>query len=157
MQKSVESYIDEMMKMHQSRAVKPTAAPIIEPAPQKDEVGGLLVQVTTLKGLYAVPSARVSVLKGEQMIDTDQTDQSGRTKVFSLTAPSKNLSASAGANVLPYEIYQVEVMADGFAPALIRDVPVFSTITSIQPVDLILMSASNGKEQVSEGAGEYPL
>lgn len=157
MQKSVESYIDEMMKMHQSRAVKPAIAPTFETEVQKDEEGGLLVQVTTLKGLYAVPSARVSVLKGEQVIDADQTDQSGRTKVFSLPAPSKSLSATAGANALPYEIYQVEVMADGFAPSLIRDVPVFSTITSIQPVDLILLSASNGKEQISDGAGEYPL
>lgn len=160
--KSIENYKEEMLKMY--RQVKkdpptiPTAISPQPPLPTTDGIGGLLVQVTTLKYLYAVPNARVRVLKDGEVIDTDTTDESGRTKVFSLSAPSKDYSETAGSTVLPYAVYEVEVMADGFVENVTISVPVFSTVTSVQPVDLLLLSASeNDSPQINDGAGDYQL
>jgi hypothetical protein len=160
--KSIEIYKQEMLKMYRQAKkdppTLPTAAPVQPPLPTTDGIGGLVVQVTTLKNLYAVPNAKVTVLKDGEVVDTDTTNQSGRTKVFSLSTPSKDYSESAGSTVLPYAVYKVVVEADGFLENITNDVPVFSTVTSIQPVDLMLISASqNGAPEINEGAGEYPL
>ena len=162
--KSTQAYIDEMMKMYRSVPTQtentppPTTQPLAPSLPTTDGVGGLLVQVTTLRNLYAVKNAQVTILKDGEVIDKATTDESGRTKVFSLKAPSKNYSESAGSSILPYAIYEVRVSADGYVDNITIDVPVFSTVTSIQPIDLILLSASeNDSPQINQGAGEYPL
>lgn len=108
--------------------------------------GKLIVSVTTLSGLYPVPRASVTVFTGDMdnmnVIDTDITDISGKTKAFLLPAPDKAPSLSAGATEEIYESYNVLVRADGYVDEINYNLPVFRGVTSLQNVDLVLRSVS---------------
>lgn len=125
--------------------------------------GGLLVNVTTLKGLYPVKGAVVTVFSGDvnnmQVIDSRVTDQSGRTSVFVLSAPERALSETAGASEKPYASYNVSVKADGYIEQINLNVPVFSGVLSLQSVDLLLLAAAgdNINPRVYDSAINYNL
>lgn len=171
--KSIEEYKQEMMRLYrasnQEKAVPAVASPEAVQTPPSgrpeptqpltppivneqmpDERGGLLVWVTTLRNLYAVPNALVTVRDDQtgEVIDTATTDISGRTKIFVLPTPPKNFSDDPTATQRPYSLYNVNVKADGYNEQNFLNVPVFPTITSIQPVDMILNSASNNTGEV---------
>ena len=105
----IKRYKDEMMKMYSrvhsvnTATVKPTvnAAPMpaVPKAPATDinsTTGGLIGVATAVRGLYFVPNAKVTVFKGDidnmEIIDTDITNQNGRTKEFILETPLKSES-----------------------------------------------------------------
>lgn len=125
--------------------------------------GGLLVNVTTLKGLYPVKGAVVTVFSGDvnnmQVIDSRVTDQSGRTSVFVLSAPERSLSETAGASEKPYASYNVSVKADGYIEQINLNVPVFSGVLSLQSVDLLLLAAAgdNLNPRIYDGTVNYEL
>ncbi len=107
-----------------------------------DSKGGLIVAVTTIRELYPVANAKVMVFTGNaqnmQTVDSDSTDQSGRTKRFILDTPPKSLSLNSGNTQLPYSRYNILIEADGYISNLYYDVPVFSGITSIQSSNMML-------------------
>ncbi len=167
--KSIESYKEEMMKLYKmSGQSAPTASTVVdktESLPKQNEktpnttpransqmqdgTGGLVVWVTTLRNLYAVPNARVEVYdRNNTLIDFATTDISGRTRQFILKTPPKNYSDDPTQTQLPYAFYRINVKADGYVEQNLERVTVFPTITSIQPVDMILNSASNTKGEV---------
>lgn len=115
-----------------------TQAQVILP----DSKGGLIVVVTTIRELYPVENARVTIFTGNaqnmQTVDFDSTDQSGRTKRFILDTPPKSLSLNSGNTQLPYSRYNILIEADGYISNLYYDVPVFSGITSIQSTNVML-------------------
>ncbi|MBR6546309.1 MAG: hypothetical protein IKT72_05215, partial [Clostridia bacterium] len=41
----------------------------------------------------------------------------------------------------PYALYRIEAYAEGYAPYLALNVPVFSEILSVQPISLVPLSA----------------
>lgn len=151
--KIVEKYKNEMLNMYKATRAFPTVA---EPqrqmptAPQisiaDDSTGGLVAIVTTIRNLYPVPNARVTVFTGniedKQIIATDITDSSGRTGIFRLKAPSRQLSQQADRNALPYAVYNMVVEADGFIDNIHLNIPIFSGVTSLQRSDMILIETA---------------
>lgn len=125
--------------------------------------GGLQVIVTTIKGLYPLKGATVTIFKGPyeqmQVIDRALTDESGKTKVFNLEAPPKSLSESAGSQVRPYANYNISISADGFLEQVNMNVPVFDGVVSLQNADLILNSAAgkDGKPRFFDETEDYNL
>ena len=166
-----EKYKNEMLKMynsvHKDEAVpvmaEPEPMPIpATPPPQTEQNGRLLGVVTSFNSLYPVENAKVTVFSGEyedmNIIDTDLTDQSGKTKVFLLPTPDKNLSMAPDLSQRPYAVYNMLVESDGFLKNIHLNIPVFSGITSIQRSDLIIdADQSDIEPQIFDEGQKYNL
>lgn len=114
--------------------------------------GTLIVQTVTADGTLPVAGARVVIsrmIDGEKTLQGyDVTDISGRTRVFTLPAPSASLSQTPG-NLHPYASYIITVQAEGFGTAEFRNVPIFTGIQSIQEVVLLPIPEFGNNEQDS--------
>lgn len=155
-----EKYKNEMLKMYNS--VRPTEAVPVVATTQATQNGGLLGVITSFNSLYPVKNARVTVFTGEyedmNIIDTDITDQSGKTKVFTLPTPDKNLSMAPDLSQRPYATYNMLVESDGFLKNIHLNIPIFSGITSIQRSDLIIDADQTGNEpQIFDEGQKYNL
>lgn len=133
--------------------VKPAIAATPETAPKnpvdsEENMGGLIVAVTTLRGLREVSGAEVTVFTGtpnaRQIVHRELTDDSGKTDVIPLKTKSRTLSETEGSTEVPYLTYNVSVLADGFVEQMNLGLPIFEGVVSIQNVDLTSKSASNG-------------
>lgn len=128
----------------------------------EQEKGALLVNVTTLRGTFPIEGAVVTVFTGdyeeEREIAKFVTDNSGRTEKIILDAKNKILSETAG-NGIPYTTYNIYTAADGFVGQYNMNIPVFSGVTSLQNVDLILKSAAgdNTTPRVVEETPKFTL
>jgi hypothetical protein len=133
----IEKYKQEMLDMWE-RAVLPTNT-------AQSNTGGLTVSVTTLRSLYPVPDALVTVFTGDienqRVIDQKTTDQSGKTETFYLPTPDKSLSEDQSETALPYSLYNIFVKAKDLVGQIHLNIPVFAGVNSMQNVDLILPSA----------------
>ena len=109
--------------------------------------GQLEIRATKADGALPVKGATVRITGAEEdnrfIVYSIKTDIDGNTSVVSLPAPSADLSKQPGANERSYAIYDVEVSIDGYYPKIIRSVPVFAGIKSIQPVNMIPLSENN--------------
>ena len=170
-----EKYKNEMLKMYNSvrkqetttedttlEAIPVIAEPDVTLPPQENQNGRLLGVVTSFNSLYPVENARVTVFTGEfedmKVIDTDLTDNSGKTKVFTLPTPDKNLSMAPDLSQRPYAVYNMVVESDGFLKNIHLNIPVFSGITSIQRSDLIIDADQTGNEpQIFDEGQKYNL
>lgn len=177
-----EKYKNEMLRMYRQSQQNNTPSTNIPPAPntntsdlpnnssvapppstqENTQNGRLLGVVTSFNALYPVQNARVTVFTGEyenmNVIDRDTTDQSGKTKVFLLPTPDKNLSMSPDLSEKPYAVYNMVVESDGFLTNIHLNIPVFSGITSIQRSDLILDQDQTGNEpQIFDEGQKYNL
>ncbi len=171
-----EKYKNEMLKMYNS-VHKDEAVPVVAepeptqintekmpatPSPQNEQIGRLLGVVTSFNSLYPVENAKVTIFLGEyedmNVIDTDLTDNSGKTKVFSLPTPDKNLSMAPDLSQRPYATYNMLVESDGFLKNIHLNIPVFSGITSIQRSDLIIdADQSDSEPQIFDEGQKYNL
>ena len=146
-EKTVEDYIKELFALRE-KAVPAQAPPATQPA---DSSGGLLVTATVLKQLYPVSQARVTVFTGDyenmRVIETGYTDQSGKSPVFKLKTPAKEISLDSAAQQLPYELYNVEVAADGYVTRVNMNIPIFADIISSQSVDLLPIASAQGNTE----------
>lgn len=175
-----EKYKKEMLEMYEkakiSNGYMPAQAPpspnteappqnsMPTPTPpnQSTQTGGLLGIVTSFRGLYPAENAKVTIFTGDidnmNIIDSDFTDRSGRTKVFTLSAPDKSLSMSPDLAETPYSLYNMMVEADGFLKNIYLNIPVFSGITSIQRSDMILAEERIDKTpQIFDESQKYNL
>ncbi len=110
-------------------------------------VGYLIVEAKTADGALPVASALVTVENARGAGDikvTLETDRSGRTTRISLPTVSGELSQSYENNQ-PFSIYDVYVTADGFYPFRAQNVPIFSGVTTLQPVAMIGLSARDSE------------
>ena len=128
-----------------------------------DISGRLSVMVSAANGIFPVKGAKVTVFTGTyeqpEIIYTDITDESGKTKVFELYAPPRSLSMTSGQTEQPYALYNALVEADGFASNLHLNVPVFMGVTSMQRAAMTPKAAlgdSDGPIVYSE-LSKYPL
>ncbi len=155
----IERYKKAMLDMQKRATV--TAATESETAP--DQNGRLMVSVTTLNGLYPVAGAAVTVFSGRDgtrsNIDSDISNESGQTKVFTLPAPEKALSENSEFTGVTYSLYNIAVVADGFLEQLHYGIPVFSGVTSIKTADLTSLSVAGGDTapQVFEETVDFDL
>lgn len=109
--------------------------------------GGLIVSVTTLRGIKGVPGAEVTIFTGTpenyRIIAEDVTDSSGKTGRFLLPTKEKSLSEQVDTGALkvrPYSLYNVAVSADGYARQLNLNIPIFSGVTTLQNIDITSLS-----------------
>ena len=103
------------------------------------DVGYLIVKVSTARGAIPLENAAVSIRSEEENGDilySLTTNSDGATERVSLPAPSRLSSESPG-NAKPYATYSIDVFKDGYLPLSFRNVPVFSTILSIQPAVMV--------------------
>ncbi len=152
----LEKYKAEMLKMYNSvkepvlEAVPTVAAPDIQPqAPtppsskSSTTEGSIIGIVTAIRGLYPIKNAKVSIFTGDynqemKIIDSDLTNESGRTKTFTLPTPERALSLDQNNTVLPYSLYNMIIEADGYIKNIHLNIPVFSGVTSLQQSNLTL-------------------
>ncbi len=155
-----EKYKNEMLKMYNS--VRQPEEVAVATTPDVTTNGRLLGMVTAFNELYPIENAKVTVFTGEYedmtVIDSDITDKSGKTKVFTLETPDKNLSMAPDLSQKPYATYNMLVESDGFLKNIHLNIPVFSGITSIQRSDLIIDADQTGNEpQIFNEGQKYNL
>lgn len=160
----IDKYKEEMLRMYRSVNATPAA-----PTPNPDSVlqstneGYLFGIVTAVRALYPVKNAKVTVFTGDyndmNVIDSALTDESGRTKIFTLPTPEKALSLDQDNSALPYASYNMAVEADGYIKNIHLNIPVFSTITSLQQSDLLLSETAGEDKgpQIFDEAQKYEL
>ena len=170
MDKSIfEKYISEMKNMSK-RAIPAASEPMPElrptmPTPADNDMTGegyLGVNVTSVRGLYPIENAKVTVFTGplENMkkIFEGYTDESGKTEIFSLPAPSIALAQNSD-NTLPvFAEYNILTEADGFIPAINYSLAVFDKVTSLQNINMIPKTVfSDNSAIVTDEESNYEL
>ena len=100
-----------------------------------ESYGYLQIFVRTAAGSLPVSGAAVTVT-GNGESHTLLTDRSGKTKPISLPAPSVENSLRADQKD-PFFLYRVRVEKEGFYTQTTENVPVFSGISSLQPITMI--------------------
>lgn len=88
-----------------------------------------------VKGAAVIVSTRIDGAPHEMF--KAMTNQSGETPAATLPAPSKSLSQDEDNKVQPFSLYDATVSKDGFTKVILRDIPVFDGVRSIQRVALI--------------------
>lgn len=106
------------------------------------ETGTLRIETFASDRAFAVPSARVMVFlplnSGNVTLYDGITDISGSSERIILPAPPRSLSSAPNnGNILPYSAYTVYIEHPSYVRALFNNVPVFSGIESVQPVQMI--------------------
>ena len=147
MDKSViEEYKNKMLNMYKTGKIIPAQVSVEKENSIDDGTGGLVAIVTSLRRLYPVANAKVTVFTGnienKQIVATDITDSSGRTDVIRLSTPLKEQSQQADRNALPYSNYNMLVEADGYIDNIHLNIPVFSGVTSLQGSDMMLIETA---------------
>lgn len=163
----IEKYKNDMLKMY--RSAKPVVAEVTQPQQNAqpngmgEYAGGLSARVTAFRSLYPVPRARITVFTGNvenmNVVDTDTTDISGKSKVFVLDTPQKSLSLSSGESQKPYALYNMLIEADGYISNIHLNIPVFSDTVTIQNSDMILRETAgeNKSPQVFDQSQQFTL
>lgn len=106
------------------------------------ETGTLRIETFASDRAFAVPSARVMIFlpldSGNITLYDGITDISGSSERIVLPAPPRSLSTSPNSgNALPYSVYTVYIEHPSYVRALFNNVPVFSGIESVQPVQML--------------------
>ncbi len=106
------------------------------------ETGTLRIETFASDRAFAVPSARVMVFlpleSGNITLFDGITDISGSSERIILPAPPRSLSSSPNnGNLLPYSAYTLYIEHPSFVRSLFNNVPVFSGIESVQPVQML--------------------
>lgn len=169
--KLIEKYKEEMLKMYQrAKPQYPRAIPVQQSMNNMeseqntdDETGKLTAVVTTLRSIYPIEGARVTIFTGNyddmQVIVSALTDNSGKSPVFSLTAPSRELSETPNASDKPYSSYNMLVEADGYIDNIHLNIPVFSGILSVQQSNMMLRETAgeNKGPQIFDEGQQFDL
>jgi len=138
----------------------------IEPVPEmlSDSTGELIAIVTSLRNIYPLKGAKVTVFTGNyydnmDILDTAFTDESGRTKAFILPTPAKALSETSGASEKPYSSYNMLVESDGYIDNIHLNIPVFSGVVSLQGSDMMLRETAgeNKGPRIFDEGQEFTL
>ena len=167
-----EKYIKEMRAMQAAatpitvaQSPLPTA-PQVKSMPNSNEMSGmgrLIVNATSVRGLYPIGGAKVTVFTGDGenriIIAEAVTDISGKTPAIELPAPAVLLSETPNPPERPYAYYNVSTEADGFVENLNYNTAVFDTVTSLLNVNLQPMTTGiNGNRPiVIDGFDNYNL
>lgn len=110
---------------------------------EAENVGYLVVRVSTARGAIPLENAAVSIRgstpESSGIIHSMTTDRDGLTKKISLPAPALALSGSPG-NPQPFSTWNIDVFRDGYVPVRFQNVPVYSSIVSVQPAVLVPIS-----------------
>lgn len=110
---------------------------------EANNTGGGFLEFRVFEASQALPieNAEISVttrINGEDhpMFNTT-TNNSGETEMFTLPAPSAKLSQSSDNKIQPFALYDAAVSKDGYANVIIRDIPIFDGVQSVQRVTML--------------------
>jgi hypothetical protein len=118
--------------------------------------GYLLVRVSTALGAIPLEGATVTVrehisaAEGYRgaIIASTSTDRDGKTARIPLAAPLRALSFRPNGG-LPYALYNIDVELVGYYRRFFNAVPVYDTVTSIQPAVLVPIAESARQDGLS--------
>lgn len=134
----------------------PIAAETVTPKTEENDsemtgMGGMIVTVTAVRGLYPVKNAKVTVFTGKgadaEIITEAMTDESGKTPVISLPAPSSVYTDAPDPSKRPYAYYNIRTVADGYINTENYNLAVFDNITSVQNVALYPLTTEPDRNQ----------
>ena len=120
--------------------------------------GTLRVQVFAADRSFPVSGAEVTVevpfLTGSRELFRGRTDRDGIIDGISLPAPDKNLSLDEDNTKEPFALYNVRVSHPDYAVGDYSNVPVFDSVKSIQPVELVPLTQSGNEPSETEFGGD---
>lgn len=110
------------------------------PEPPRNGEGYLQVQVFTAREATPLAGAHIHIYEhadgGDRLLDSDFSDDSGLSRVFTLPGVDPALSLTPG-NPKPFVSYAVQVDYPGYYRIRSEKVPVFSSVLSRQPVFMV--------------------
>lgn len=117
--------------------------------------GGMLeFRVFTAREALPIEGAKITVsvrINGsDHVLYSAMTDSSGETAMTVLPAPSKELSQNVDNRVQPFSLYDAVVEKEDFAKVLLRDIPIFDGVRSVQSVAMIPEEDANAAEEITE-------
>lgn len=108
-----------------------------------NEVGYLIVRVSTALGAIPLENATVNIRGNTEdssgIVYSMLSDRDGLTEKVTLPAPPRDLSEHPGESV-PFSSWNIDVFKEGYVPVFFQNVPVYSTIVSVQPAVLVPLS-----------------
>ena len=111
--------------------------------------GILRVQAYSADRTFPVPKALarvyISLADGERELFQGLTDVDGIIDNISLPAPDSSISFDENSTVAPYATYVLRVSKPGYSAAIFNGIPVFDSVKSIQPVEMIPLSADGSQ------------
>ena len=113
--------------------------------------GILRTQVFTADQAFPVSGATVRVYirltEGDRELFSGATDVDGIVDNIRLPAPDSSVSFDENSTIEPYAVYSLRVNKPGYSEAVFEGIPVFDSVKSIQPVELVPLS-SDGNEPI---------
>ena len=111
----------------------------------EDSYGYLKITVRTAGGAVPVPRAIVTVKDAnETLMAVFFTDENGNTPALKVLAPPKANTESPDVGGAPFYLYNIDTDKAGFKSVRNIGVPVYSGVTSVQPVELVPVSEGGG-------------
>ncbi len=108
--------------------------------PNEENVGYLVVRVSTARGAIPLENAAVSIRGADPdvsgMLFSLTTNSDGLTPKTKLPAPALSLSQSPE-NPSPFSTWNIDVFKEGYIPVSYTGVPVYSSIVSVQPAVMV--------------------
>ena len=112
------------------------------------ELGYLIVKVSTARGVIPLMDATVNIREGNAndtaILYSLRTDRDGQTERIALPTPPRSASQEPDSVTVPYALYNIDVFKDGYVPLFFQNVPLFPTITSIQPAVMVPLPDLSG-------------
>lgn len=120
--------------------------------------GKLRVQVFAADRSFPISGANVTVsvpfLIGSKELFRGKTDADGIIDNITLPAPNKALSLDEGNTLEPFALYNVKVTHPDYADGDYASIPVFDSVKSIQPVELVPLTQSGNEPRETVFGGE---
>lgn len=137
----------------QTKAPPPIAELAIQPYKSYEDFlkrnpasGTLRVQVSAAERSFPISNAAVRVTVALPNEDKEMfvgyTDVDGIVDNIKLPAPSSTYSLEENNTVEPFALYNIYVSHPRFAPAEFKNAPVFDSVKSVQPVELVPLTES---------------
>ena len=109
--------------------------------------GQIKINTTMGYGTIPVPNVNYSIKdKNGATLFSGTTNANGESGIYTLTAPSGDLTMEPNPNIRPYGMYDVVISKPGFATLRFIDVEVFEGQLSVQPADMIPVTDGNEQE-----------
>lgn len=123
--------------------------------------GGGMLEFRVFSANQALPVEGAEIVVTTYINDKEQrmfrtmTNSSGETETFTLPAPSKELSQNSANKVQPFSLYNAVVEKPGYTKVILRDIPIFDGVLSIQRVAM-LPESENDENAPAEEITEVP-
>ena len=116
----------------------------------KNRASGILrVQTYAADRSFPVTNALVRVYvnlaDGERELFQGVTDVDGIIDNISLPAPDSSISFDENSTIAPFATYVLRVSKPGYSAAIFNGIPIFDSVKSIQPVEMVPLSADGSQ------------